>query len=175
MIREATKEDIAGIAKIYGHIIEKEEEKVLSIGWQKGVYPTADTAQSALEKGELFVMEEDNNIVASAIINQTQVPEYKNCNWEFKASDEEVMVLHTLVVEPEKSKSGYGKKFVDFYEEFAAKFGIQYLRMDTNAKNNVARKFYKKIGYKEVGIVACNFNGIDNVQLVCLEKRLEVK
>lgn len=172
MIRKATQNDIEGIVKIYDAIIKKEEELSLCVGWKKGVYPTEDTAQKALNKNELYVLEEDNSIVAAAIINQTQVPEYKKCTWTDQVPDDEIMVLHTLVVDPEKSSKGYGKRFVEFYEEFSAQLGIKYLRMDTNAKNLVARKFYNKIGYKEVGVVESTFNGIKGVQLVCLEKGL---
>lgn len=45
--------------------------------------------------------------------------------------------------------------------------------MDTNAKNTAARGFYKKLGYSEIGIVPCVFNGIPDVQLVLLEKACE--
>nr|WP_315019769.1 GNAT family N-acetyltransferase [uncultured Aminipila sp.] len=172
MIRKATQNDIEGIVKIYDAIIKKEEEHSLCVGWKRGVYPTEDTAEKALNKNELYVLEDNNHIVAAAIINQTQVLEYKNCNWTYQVQDDEIMVLHTLVVDPEKSNKGYGKKFVEFYEEFSAQSGIEYLRMDTNAKNLGARKFYKKIGYQEVGVVSCEFNGIEGVQLICLEKRL---
>ena len=44
--------------------------------------------------------------------------------------------------------------------------------MDTNAINSRARKMYSDLGYDEVGIVDCRFNGIDGVKLVCLEKEL---
>lgn len=172
MIRKAIQQDIEGINKIYEAIIKKEEEHIFCVGWKKGVYPTADTAQKALHKNELYVLEDNNCIVASAIINQTQVPEYKNCNWAYQASDDEIMVLHTLVVDPEKSNKGYGKMFVEFYERFSVQSGAKYLRMDTNAKNLIARKFYKNIGYTEAGVVSCIFNGIEGVQLICLEKKL---
>ena len=46
------------------------------------------------------------------------------------------------------------------------------LRMDTNAKNAAARRLYQKLGYAEPDIVPCIFNGIPNVQLVLLEKKL---
>lgn len=36
--------------------------------------------------------------------------------------------------------------------------------------NTGARKLYKKLGYTEADIVSCVFNGIEGVQLVCLEK-----
>lgn len=172
MIRKATAHDIDSIVKIYDAILTKEEAKILTIGWKRGIYPTEDTASLALERDDLYVLEDDGNIVASAIINQTQVPEYKNCEWMFPAEDEEIMVLHTLVVDPEKFSNGYGEIFLDFYESFSMQNGIKYLRMDTNAKNLVARNFYKKRGYAEPGIVSCVFNGIDGVELVCLEKKL---
>lgn len=44
--------------------------------------------------------------------------------------------------------------------------------MDTNAKNTAARRLYARLGYKEVGIVDCTFNGIAGVKLVCLEKKI---
>ena len=59
-----------------------------------------------------------------------------------------------------------------FYERYALENGCPYLRMDTNAKNTAARRLYARLGYKEVGIVDCTFNGIAGVKLVCLEKKI---
>ena len=44
--------------------------------------------------------------------------------------------------------------------------------MDTNQKNARARALYAKLGYSEPDVVPCTFNGIEGVQLVCLEKTL---
>ncbi len=82
------------------------------------------------------------------------------------------MVLHTLVVSPKENGHGYGTKFVAFYENYAREQGCRYLRMDTNEKNKATRMLYKKLGYEEIGIVPCKFNGIPGVQLVCLKKKL---
>ena len=82
------------------------------------------------------------------------------------------MVLHTLVIDPAAKEQGCGQAFVKFYEDYARRSGSLCLRMDTNAKNENARRFYKKLGYSEVGIVPCVFNGIDGVNLVLLEKKL---
>ena len=59
-----------------------------------------------------------------------------------------------------------------FYEDCARERGCPFLRMDTNAVNAAARSLYRKLGYREACIVPCEFNGIPNVQLVCLDKRL---
>jgi len=172
MIRKADENDIKSVALIYEKIIDAEEKGKVSIGWQRNVYPTERTAIEAFEKDELFVLEDKDVVVAAAKINREQVPEYADCTWEFNAPDDEVMVLHTLVVDPDKSGYGYGTKFVDYYEKYALKNCCRYLRMDTNEKNLNARKLYKKLGYKEPGIVPCVFNGIEGVRLVCLEKKL---
>ena len=88
------------------------------------------------------------------------------------AREDEVMVLHTLVVDPQAKGRGYGSRFVDFYESYALEHGCRYLRMDTNERNASARALYRNLGYREVSIVPCAFNGIPGVQLVCLEKTL---
>ena len=56
------------------------------------------------------------------------------------------------------------------YQDIAKEHNCPYLRMDTNAKNQAARKLYARLGYWEADIVPCVFNGIPGVQLVCLEK-----
>lgn len=173
MIRKATREDIPGVVRIYDAILEQEAAGACTTGWIAGVYPTEQTALDALAQEELFVLDAGGAIVAAAKINQEQVPEYANAGWEFPAPEHEVLVLHTLVVAPDAAGKGCGTQFVRFYEALAAQRGCPYLRMDTNARNTAARALYRKLGYKEVGIVPCTFNGIPGVQLVCLEKKLQ--
>lgn len=79
-------------------------------------------------------------------------------------------MLHALVVDPHRKGRGYGKAFVAFYENYTKEHHCVTLRMDTNARNVGARNLYHKLGYEEIGIVSCVFNGIPDVQLVCLEK-----
>ena len=171
MIRLARADDVSAVAKIYEHIHDGEEAGKTSIGWIRGVYPTEGTALAAFSRGELYVADDGGTVTAAAIINRTQVDCYRLCDWRYAANDGEVLVLHTLVVEPALSRSGVGTGFVGFYEELAKKLGCTVLRMDTNEKNSAARALYKKLGYIESGIVPCVFNGIPDVMLVCLEKK----
>ena len=173
MIRKAVPFDLDAVEAIYLRIHDAEEAGHLTTGWLRGIYPVRQTAANALARGDLFVLEEGGTVVAAAIINQIQVPEYINCPWAHPAPDDQVMVLHTLTVDPLAGGRGYGTAFVAFYEQYARDRGCPYLRMDTNAKNQIARRLYAKLGYTEPGIVPCVFNGIPNVQLVCLEKKLE--
>lgn len=173
MIRKAISADINRINCIYQLIHDQEEKGVVSIGWQREVYPTEDTIIEALDHDDMYVLVDNDEIVAAARINQEQVSEYKNCKWKYEASNNEVMVIHTLVVDPSKERKGYGRQFIDFYERYALSHGCKYLRMDTNEINIRARRLYKSLGFNERGIVQCNFNGIKDVNLVCLEKKLK--
>ena len=169
-IRKATENDIDSIAKIYEAIHDEEEKGLVVIGWIRNVYPTRKTAEDGVKRDDLFVLEDEGVVVAAAVINQIQVEEYRYAAWKYNAGDAEVMVLHALVVDPHMKGRGYGKAFVAFYENYAKQHHCVALRMDTNVRNAGARKLYDKLGYEEIGIVNCIFNGIPNVQLVCLEK-----
>lgn len=173
-IRKATEAEIAQVAAIYDHIHSQEECSRACIGWVRGVYPTEQTAREAFQADDLFVLTDENQVCAAARINQVQVPVYADARWsEPEAAPEQVMVLHTLVVEPACAGKGYGTTFVHFYEQYALEHGCPYLRMDTNEKNQAARRLYARLGYREADIVPCKFNGIAGVQLVCLEKTLQ--
>jgi ribosomal protein S18 acetylase RimI-like enzyme len=173
VIRPAQQEDLPAVAAIYDALHALEEHGKGVTGWQRGVYPTYQTAEAALQKGTLYVEEaEGGRILAAAKIDQEQVPEYAHAPWAYAAADREVLVLHTLVVDPAAAGRGCGSRFVAYYEDLARAKGCTCLRMDTNEKNRPARRLYQKLGYREAGIVSCSFNGIPGVRLVCLEKKL---
>ena len=171
-IRKAVAADLDAVAALYEDVHTAEEAGAQTIGWIRGVYPTRATARSALERGDVFVLEEEGRVLGAAVINRLQVDVYAGAPWEFEASDGEVCVLHTLVIDPAFSGRGLGRRFVRFYEEYAAARGLWELRIDTNARNAAARAMYGKLGYREIAVVPTVFNGIPDVRLVLLEKRI---
>ena len=172
MFRKAALSDLDAVSAIYAAIHDREEAGLSTIGWVRSIYPTRATAEASIHAGDMFVMEEEGRIVAAAKINQKQEDSYREAAWTREAAEHEVMVLHTLVVDPAFAGRGFGTAFVAFYEDMAARQGCFSLRMDTNARNTAARALYRKLGYAEVSIVPCVFNGIEGVDLVCLEKVL---
>ena len=157
MFRKATAADLNAIENIYNKIHEAEERGAFTTGWISRVYPVRATAEAALGRDDLYVLEEDGT---------TGAP------WEFEAEDSEVCVFHTLTVDPDLRGKGIGTRFMAFYEQTAREMGCPELRIDTNARNTNARALYKKLGYKEIDIVPTVFNGIPGVNLVLLEKHL---
>ena len=166
-IRKATAADTDAIAAIYQKIHAAADAFT---GWIDGVYPTRDTVLAALARDDLFVLEEDSRIVGSAILNQLQMDSYAQGQWQHLCNADQVMVMHTLTIDPDCAGHGYGTAFVHYYEQYAAGQGCTVLRMDTQEKNLPARALYRRLGFTEVGIVLCVFNGIPDVRLVLLEK-----
>ncbi len=169
-IRKADRTDLDAIERIYSDIHTAEESGARTTGWIRGVYPTRETAERSILRGDMFVLE-DGRILGAGIINQTQVDVYAGAPWEHDT--DAVCVLHTLVISPQAARKGYGRAFVEFYERWATEHGLPELRIDTNARNEAARAMYRKLGFREIGIVPTTFNGIPGVDLVLLEKNLE--
>ena len=173
MIRKATAADIDFVAEIYEKIHTQQELGRTVIGWQRGIYPTRQTAQAAVERDDLFVMTDDRGkILGAAIFNQRQDDFYFDAPWQYPAPPEQVMVMHTLVTDPEVQGQGCGSAFAQFYEEYALSQGCRYLHIDTNERNLTARQFYRHRGYQEIGVCPCDFSGLLGVRLVLLEKKI---
>ena len=169
-IRKATREDLLGIEQVYLGVHTACEYGELVTGWIRDIYPTKAFAATAIERDDLYILEDEGNILGTAIINQIQPEAYRGAKWQYDVADSNILVLKTLAIHPMVNRKGYGKAFMKYYEQLAADMGIKYLRLDTNQRNDKARAFYKKLGYKEIDIVPCDFNGIPDVHLVLLEK-----
>lgn len=173
IIRKATYEDVSAVADIYNKIHALEEAGLVSIGWDPRVYPVRETTIKAMKEDSLFVMTLNDNIVASAIINQEQPSAYSSVRWNFPASDDQVGILHTLVVDPDFGKQGLGKSFVSFFEKYCKQQGYEVVRLDTQVKNTRPFNMYPEIGYRLAGICDTEFQNLpDKVELAMFEKKL---
>ncbi len=172
MIRKAEIRDLGAVDSLYREIHDAEAAGLITTGWIREIYPIRATAEAALARGDLFVAEDDGQILGSGIINQLQVDVYEGAPWKHQVPDDRVCVLHTLVISPAAWGKGYGGMFIRFYEDYALQHGCTELRIDTNERNLAARAMYSKYDYQEIDIVPTTFNGIAGVNLVLLEKQI---
>ena len=52
-IRKAKMGDLAAICQIYDDIHEQEEAGETTTGWLRAIYPTAETAEASIRKGDV--------------------------------------------------------------------------------------------------------------------------
>ena len=173
MIRPATAADLSDIARIYEEILDEEDRRPVSYtNWQRGKYPTEDTARQALEQGTLWAGEEGGRLYGAVILNGIQLPEYDAILWQFQADREGVMVIHTLVIRPSWSGRGKAREMVAFCEEEARRQGKRVMRLDTYEGNAPANAMYPRLGYRFAGGTEFFFQGFIHEVLNCYEKQL---
>ena len=172
MIRPAAAADIPGIAAIYDAILSREERGPVYTNWQRGKYPTADTAREALDAGTLYVLEEDGVIAGVVNLNGVQLPEYADVSWSIPAAPENVAVIHTLCIHPDRAGRGLARQMVAFCEEEARRQGRTVMRLDTWEHNLPANRMYPSLGYRFAGATEFFFQGFIHEILNCYEKSL---
>ena len=158
MIRLATPADLSQAADIYEEILDREAQGPVYTNWQRGKYPTIDTARQALEAGTFYVGEE--NGVLWGVVNLNP------------AAAEEVGVIHTLCIRPSCSGRGYARQMVAFCEAEARRQGRTVIRLDTWEGNLPANRLYPSLGYRYAGTAEFFFMGFVRENLNCYEKAL---
>ena len=171
-IRPATAADLNGSTAIYDAILDREEAGPVYTNWQRGKYPTTDTARQALEAGTLYVGQEDGFLWGVVNLNGIQLPEYDAIPWTIPAEREQVAVIHTLCIHPAASGQGRAKQMVTFCEEEARRQGKTVMRLDTWEGNLPANRMYPALDYRYAGAAEFFFQGFIREILNCYEKAL---
>ena len=172
MIRPATPADLSQAADIYEEILVQDEQGPVYTNWQRGKYPTIDTARQALEAGTFYVGEEDGVLWGVVNLNGLQLPEYDAIPWSIPAARDEVGVIHTLCIRPSCHGRGYARQMVAFCEEESRRLGRTVIRLDTWEGNLPANHLYPSLGYHYAGQAEFFFMGFVRENLNCYEKKL---
>ena len=170
MIRLATPADLSQAAEIYEEILDQEQQGPVYTNWQRGKYPTIDTARQAQEAGTLYVGEEDGVLWGVVNLNGLQLPEYDAIPWSIPAARDEVGVIHTLCIRPSCHGRGYARQMVAFWE--SRRLGRTVIRLDTWEGNLPANHLYPSLGYHYAGQAEFFFMGFVRENLNCYEKKL---
>ncbi|GKU25551.1 GNAT family N-acetyltransferase [Clostridium folliculivorans] len=158
LIEKATINDINELEELYDNLNDYLETTINYPGWKKGIYPVRETAENGIRENSLFVLKIDDKIAGSVILNHLQEDAYRGVNWGIDLKDEEVIVIHTFVVNPIYMKNGVGQKLMDFSKEYCLKNGFKTLRLDVSIKNTPAISLYEKSDFKYVDTVDLGLN-----------------
>lgn len=173
MIRRARAEDVDAAARIYEALLDREEAGQGATNWKRGVYPTRETARRAMEAGWLYVREDGaGGVCASMILNHEQPPCYLGADWRVPAAPENVLVLHTLCVDPSCAGRGIGREMVRFALSRARETGMRAVRLDTYEGNAPARALYAGLGFRLAGRADVLHEGVIPETLVLFEKEV---
>lgn len=146
-IRLANNADAISIA-----LLSRDEiEHGLPWGW------TASRVREAIDDAatNVAVVREKNRVAAFGIMQY----------------DDHTAHLLLLAVQPARRRAGVGGRMLAWLEKVARTAGIARIKAEVRADSAVARRFYRKQGYRETGYVAGMYDrALDGVRL---EKALE--
>ncbi|MGL5150563.1 MAG: GNAT family N-acetyltransferase [Clostridium sp.] len=166
MFRRATITDLEKLLEIKDKVVEIYVP--LGLNWTKS-YPTEDIFKRDILKDEVYILEENNEIIGSVVLNSEEDENYNMVKW---CNNGPALVVHRLMINPKFSNKGLGKRMLLEIEDFARKAGLPSIKLDTCTENVIAIKLYKSMGYNLLGEIYLSQKGKDK-RYYCLEKNVE--
>lgn len=118
LFKKVNLEDFYRIRQFYWDLIDEMSDQNDKIGWKKGIYPTDSFLQESLERGELFVLEEEGQLCASVILNSVCNEGYAGVPWNIECDVDEILsrqktcFMRTLARRNTKCMNGSCKGFL---------------------------------------------------------------
>lgn len=112
-------------------------------------YPSAEKLEADIEKAELFILEEDDQILGIIVLTDLMDEEYVPIHWLTESGNN--LYVHRLATHPSVWGEGYGRQLMDFAENFARENNYDSVRLDTFSQNKRNHRFYESRGYERLG------------------------
>ena len=162
-IRKANKTDLDNIMSMYKSCVNGMVNNGID-QWDE-TYPNANIILEDLKAMTYYVVEIDRSIIGGINIDQNQDKTYLEMDWKDKSNS--FLIVHRLAVKEEFWNKKIGKYLMLFAEELVREKGLKSIRLDTYSGNPKAMKFYKKLGYSELGSINLKPN---KNEYYCFEK-----
>lgn len=119
--------------------------------WQNG-YPNESVIEKDILAEEAYVLEEDGNIVGTAMISFAGEKSYETIEGKWLSSLP-YAVLHRVAIPNALKGRGLAGILLEKAEELCRKRGVQALRIDTHEKNKSMQQLLNKSGFTYCGVI----------------------
>lgn len=167
MIRKAQKIDLPAIKSLTEACAKTMIENGI-FQWNEN-YPSRERLQQDIERGELFVLEENDEIAGIIVLTSFMDQEYETVEWLTPSKNN--LYVHRLATHPSGWGSGFGRQLMDFAEVFAREHHYNSVRLDTFSKNLRNQHFYESRNYTKLGDIY--FPKQSEFPFYCYEKLVE--
>ena len=133
--------DFAVVREKYIEVIEHTKDMNIHARWIYGQHPTDAMIQSYIDRQEMYLFMDGQNVAGMTGLTMYQGEEYHGVIWSQRLKDDEVASLHILAVAPEYQGKGVSKRMMEAIISLAMEKGKKAIRLDTLASNIPARTF----------------------------------
>ena len=151
MIRKAASGEYEKVRGFYHSMIDAmAAAPKVYVAWKKDVYPSPELISGSIEKGEMYLALEGDEIAGAMVLNHDPGEGYAGVARQTEADDAEVMVIHALGVHPEHAGKGYAKALVREAVGIAGRTGMKAIRLDVLHGNLPAERLYTGLGFRSI-------------------------
>ncbi|MBP3893357.1 MAG: GNAT family N-acetyltransferase [Atopobiaceae bacterium] len=166
---KAGPSDFETVQGFYDSLIDERRRVGHNITWVKGVYPSPTLVRESLERGELYLGVEDDQIAAAMVLNCRGNDGYEDAPWHVEAGEGEAMVIHALGVHPRFGGRGIGAQMTQCAIALAREAGMKAVRLDVLESNAQARRIYASCGFEHVTLVKLYYDNTGLTEFELME------
>lgn len=143
--RLAEQKEKQKIIEFYDYVIEVNTESQYNLKWQKNVHPSHDLLNTSVDNNELFICEENGEILCACIMNKSYNEAYDTVPWGITTKD--IGVVHALATRPDCFGKGIASYFIGGLKKHCKEHGIKAIRLDVLKYNLPGIALYNKCGF----------------------------
>ncbi len=152
MLKRAEYNDLNKIEDYYRYVAEHTEGMDQYARWKYELHPTDEMIEGYIRGGSMYFAEEAGEIIAAAAVTFFQDESYYPVQWNVKAKDDEVAVIHLLCINPKRQGCGLAKNMVKEIVDLAKAQHLKAVRLDALCCNTPAHRLYEGLGFTKCGI-----------------------
>ncbi len=137
--------------------------------WMVGIYPTYEELEEDVDEGRTYGGFEEENLVCAAIISRGEDPVYAAYDWNYKADDDRIGVIHLFAVNSACREKGQGKLFLNYLLKEMKEMDMDVCHLDALADNTPAVRFYEKNGFETAGETIVHYDDLGDVAVYLYE------
>lgn len=132
-------------------------------------YPARAQVKKDIERGEVFVWQEDLVVLGTITLNAEQSAQYQQIQWQYQ--EEPALVIHRLAVHPQAQGRKIGWHLCRFAEHYAQKHQYPVIRLDAYSGNPYSDRLYRRLEY-QLAEGYCWFHD-NELPFNCWEKKIQ--
>ena len=140
-------DDLAAVREKYIEVIEHTKDMNIHARWIYGKHPTDAMIQSYIDRQEMYLFMDGQNVVGMIAVAMYQGEDYHEILWSENLKDDEVASLHILAVLPEYQGKVVSNKMMAEIISLVRENGKKTIRLDVLASNIPARRMYERLGF----------------------------
>ena len=135
----------------YLDVIENTPQMQRYARWVYGKHPTDELLQSYIDRGEMYLLMDGDDVAGMAAISMCQGEDYEPIPCQDDCRNDQVTTVHLLAVVPAYRGRSLGIRILEEAMDIAVKNEKKALRLDTLKSNLPAQRMYERAGFSYRG------------------------